>query len=514
MKKIFFSFILLTFISANLFSQKKEKVSYKADELKFKRINKEPVRKLKNNVIFNQGGTEIKCDSANFYNKRNILEAFGKILITNSDSSTIVAEKLIYDGESKTAKLRDNVIYKKGNEQVKTNNLDYYIDIKMGIFFENGELKDEINILSSQNGVFYGDKDLSIFYNDVKLIGENYILKSDSMTYNSVSKEAITFGFTEIKSEDSVMIESMGGVFKQESNYSKLSSSKIETDQYILEGDIINYDEENSIYYASKNVKLKIKESDYYVFGDEGIYFKESNKTKIFGNTLLKKIIENDTFYLSSDTILAVDENNEIKNLYAYNNVQFYKENFIGKSDSILFNINDSLIKMFNDPIVWNLNNQMTSDTITFKLISNKVEEMNLLKNSFIISKDSLGNFNQIKGRNMLATFLDDNYLNSINVNGNGETIYFGLNEESNSILGLNYIVCSDLKLNFKNNDLNNIIFYKNPIAKMIPPHEIKEEDLYIKSFHWREEDKPKISDVVYYFRKKIYLRDDSKTEN
>ena len=208
MKKIFFSFIILTLISTNLFSQKKEKVSYKADELKFRRINKEPVRKLKNNVIFNQGDTEIKCDSAYFYNKRNILEAFGKILITNSDSSTIVAEKLIYDGESKTAKLRDNVIYKKGSEQIKTNNLDYYIDIKMGVFFENGELKDEINTLSSQNGVFYGDKDLSIFYNDVELIGENYILKSDSMTYNSFSKEAITFGFTEIKSEDSVMIES------------------------------------------------------------------------------------------------------------------------------------------------------------------------------------------------------------------------------------------------------------------------------------------------------------------
>ena len=181
---------------------------------------------------------------------------------------------------------------------------------------------------------------------------------------------------------------------------------------------------------------------------------------------------------------------------------------------NLLFNINDSLIKMYNDPIIWNQNNQITSDTISFKLISNKVEQMNLLKNSFIISKDSLGNFNQIKGRNMLATFSDENYLKTINVNGNGETIYFGLNEESNSILGLNYIVCSDLKLNFENNEINNIIFYKNPIAKMIPPHEIKEKDLYIKSFEWREEDKPKISDVVYYFRKKIYLRNDSKIKN
>ncbi len=514
MKTIFFNFIFLSLISINLFAQKKEKITYKADEMKFRRINKEPVRKLKNNVVFNQGETQIKCDSANFYNRRNILEAFGKILITNSDSSTIVAEKLIYDGESKTAKLRENVIYKKNDEQIKTNNLDYYIDIKMGVFFDDGELKDEINILSSRNGVFYGDQDLSIFYKDVQLIGENYILEADSMTYNSLSKEAITFGFTKIKSEDSVIIESMGGIFKQETNYSKLNSSKVETDQYILEGDIINFDDENSIYYASKNVKLKIKESDYTVFGDEGIYSKENNITKIFGNTLLKKIIENDTFYLSSDTILAVDKNNEIKTLYAYNNVKFYKNNFIGKSDSIFFNINDSLIKMYNDPIIWNQNNQMTSDTITFKLISNKVEEMNLLKNSFIISKDSLGNFNQIKGRNMLATFSDKNYLKNINVRGNGETIYFGLNEESNSILGLNYIVCSDLKLNFVDNEINNIVFYKNPIAKMIPPHEIKEEDLYIKSFDWREDDKPKISDVVYYFRKKIYLRDDSKTEN
>ena len=42
------------------------------------------------------------------------------------------------------------------------------------------------------------------------------------------------------------------------------------------------------------------------------------------------------------------------------------------------------------------------------------------------------------------------------------------------------------------------IIFYNNPIAKMIPPHEIEEGDLYIKSFKWREDEKPKIGDVVF----------------
>ena len=35
-------------------------------------------------------------------------------------------------------------------------------------------------------------------------------------------------------------------------------------------------------------------------------------------------------------------------------------------------------------------------DTIKFKLIDEKVDEMNLIKNSFIISKDSLDNFNHV----------------------------------------------------------------------------------------------------------------------
>ena len=509
MKINYYIFIFLNLISFCLLGQKKEKITYKADELKFRRINKEPVRKLINNVVFIQGNTEIKCDSANFYNKKNVLEAYGNILITNSDSSTINAELLIYDGESKIAKLRNNVIYKKNEEQIRTNSLDYFIEEKKGIFSNNGELKDEENVLTSKNGIFYGDKDLSIFYVNVELLGDDYILKSDSMTYNSITKEAITYGYTEIISDDSLYIESLGGSFIQGSNNSKLNSSKIETNEYTLEAEFINFDETNSIYFAEKNVKLKIKKTDYFVIGDKGFYDRKSNLTKIYGNTLLKKNIEKDTFYLSSDTILALDKKNEINKLFAYNNVKFYKNNFVGKTDSVVFFVSDSLLEMYNNPIIWNNNNQISSDTIKFKLIDEKVDEMNLIKNSFIISKDSLDNFNQIKGRNMKASFYDNDFLKSIEVFGNGETIYFGINEENSSIIGLNYIICSDLKLNFNENEIENIIFYRNPKAKMIPPHEITESDLYLKSFDWRMDEAPNIQDVVFYFRKKIYLRND-----
>ena len=72
MKFNYYFLFFLTLISFNLSGQKKDKITYKADELKFRRIDKEPVRKLIGNVIFIQGNTEIKCDSANFYNRKKL----------------------------------------------------------------------------------------------------------------------------------------------------------------------------------------------------------------------------------------------------------------------------------------------------------------------------------------------------------------------------------------------------------------------------------------------------------
>ena len=242
--------ILISF--TELYSQ--EKIKYKADELKFRRINKEPVRKLIKNVIFKQGDTEIKCDSANFFNKRNVMEAYGNVIITNSDSSIITSNILIYDGNDKIAKLRENVIYVKNNEEIKTDNLNYYIESKKGEYFGGGKLRDETNKLSSEIGIFYGDKDISLFYNNVEFVGDDYVLQSDSMTYNSQINEARTFGYTEILSNDSVYVEALGGRFRQTKNRSNLRSSKIETNKYILEAKFIDLDDNKSLYEAKENV--------------------------------------------------------------------------------------------------------------------------------------------------------------------------------------------------------------------------------------------------------------------
>ena len=131
---------------------------------------------------------------------------------------------------------------------------------------------------------------------------------------------------------------------------------------------------------------------------------------------------------------------------------------------------------------------------------------MILNRNSFIISSDTMNNYNQIKGRNMTSYFDENNFMKKIEVNGNGESIYFALNDSGNSIIGLNYMICSDMNISFENNEIKNITFYKNPNAKLIHQQEISDDDLFLNGFKLRENERPILEEVVYYFRKKIYL--------
>jgi hypothetical protein len=58
--------------------------------------------------------------------------------------------------------------------------------------------------------------------------------------------------------------------------------------------------------------------------------------------------------------------------------------------------------------------------------------------------------------------------------------------------------------MRFINNDLDNITFYKNPEAKLIPPHEISKKDMQLDGFTWRIEERPDLYDVAHYLKPQL----------
>src|SRR5918993_3646659 len=142
-------------------AQKKVKLE-QADKLKGGKQGDERFDRLLGNVILKQNKTTIYCDSAYLFKKRNFVEAFGRVRITEGDSVTITGNKLEYDGNTKKAKLRSDVVFTKlATATLYTDFLDYDRPINRANYFNGGRLVDSINVLTSNRGYYNVNSNLA-----------------------------------------------------------------------------------------------------------------------------------------------------------------------------------------------------------------------------------------------------------------------------------------------------------------------------------------------------------------
>ncbi|MEQ9465836.1 MAG: OstA-like protein [Ekhidna sp.] len=502
MRKLLQTTFVCTILSASLsaYSQKVDRIQYKADDLFEFRKDGEKIRRLIGNVVFVQKTSTMYCDSSYYYVKDNVMEAFGHVKIID-DSVTITSRKLIYNGQDRTAKLRENVVYVKGDQRLTTEFLDYNMDTEIGNYFNGGKLKDSVNILTSETGYYYGLQDFALFWTNVVLTAPDYTLKSDTLRYNTIPKIAITEGKTTIITEDESILHAKGGTFRTKFDQSEFVDGNIETIDYYMEGDELFFDDLKKYYDAKGNVKLTAKNKDVVITGDKGYSNKNSGVSKVYGNALMKRFLEQDTLYLAADTLVSIEsEYDSAKRILAYHNVRIWKSNLQGLADSASYFLHDSLLYFYEDPIFWNLKNQLVGDTVIMEVTEKEIKKMDLQQGAFLTTEDTLKNYNQIKGRTMHA-FFEKSEINHIYVNGNGESIYYVLDEDDEtgamSTMGMNRILCSDMTIRFKNEELDNISFYIKPEARFIPPHELTPDVQKLAGFKWRGDERPELKDLI-----------------
>lgn len=451
------------------------------------------------NVVFNHEGTRIFCDSAVYFKKTNSLEAFGHVVIDDQDSVKVFADKLYYDGDVKLARLRENVVFEKRDEmRLYTNHLDYDREIELARYFDGGKIVDSTNELSSTRGYYEVRRNMASFKENVEGTNPDYTLKTDTLQYNTSTKVIYFRDTTYLTDTEGSVFVYQSGEYDTRIERSDFQKGYMESEAYFLYGDRLRSDDIRGYNTARGNVKMVSKENDIIILGESADYFKFDKIVKIYDDPLVKITMDvGDTLYLRADTLVSIDaEENTKKRILAYPNVRIYKSDMQGVADSLVYFRSDSLLTFYDDPVIWTEDNQMTADTINFVISNQTLSSLHLLSNSFVISQDTLGNYNQIKGRSMDALFENDE-LHTVFVNGNGESIFFMLEEDNSAIMGMNKILCSDMKLVFEANDIKEAIFYTNPDGQFIPPHELKPEDCKLNGFKWFGDQKPGIEDVV-----------------
>ncbi|MBX2967107.1 MAG: Organic solvent tolerance protein OstA [Cyclobacteriaceae bacterium] len=494
----FFLLVLVLFSAGSALAQSRVTLK-QADQLRGGVKDGERFDRVIGNVIFEQGRTTIYCDSALFYRAKNTVEAFGHVRIIEGDSVTITSNKADYDGNTRIARLRNNVVFTKlAQATLYTDYLDFDRLKNEAYYFNGGRLVDSINTLTSNKGYYQVNTNMASFKRNVNVKNPDYTMKSDSLQYNSATK--VIYFRTEttvIDNEGSTFVYE-GGEYDTKTQQSDIKQGQAESPSYTLTGKKIKLDDIRKYYTISGDVVMTHKEENLTIYGDDSIFDKQQGIAKVYNNAWLAQVTEEgDTLFLSADTLVSIDSQDPAKKrLLAYHNVKIFKSDLQGLADSLEYRQADSMMFFYKAPVLWTAGNQMTGDTITMLIENKTISKIFLSSNSFVISTDTLKNFNQIKGRKMTA-FFRDKKLNRVNVDGNGESIYFALDDKTNMLMGMNKIICSNIVIRFKDSQVNNLSFYTNPEADFVPPHELKKDEMLLPGFDWKINARPERADVV-----------------
>jgi hypothetical protein len=193
---------------------------------------------------------------------------------------------------------------------------------------------------------------------------------------------------------------------------------------------------------------------------------------------------DNDTLYLHADTLRTFpDTIPDEKIVLAYNKVRFFRTDIQGICDSLVYFTRDSVIQLHKFPVLWSEIHQLSAELIEMKQFTNAPDELHLSRNSFIISKQDSNMFDQIKGKDMIG-YIIDKKLNNIEVNGNGQTLYYA--REKEEIMGLNRAESSKISIRFREGKIYSISFLKAPEGELKPLFDLKEDDKKLKGFDWK----------------------------
>ncbi len=154
------------------------------------------------------------CDSAYIYGQNNDIEAFGHVIIEMNDSVKIYADYLKYNATSRQALLKDNIVLHNRNKRLYTNDMAYDRNTGMANYWVWGKLVDSTNILTSTKGYYYSREKLARFKDKVNVQTPEYIIKSDTIEYNT-ERKIVRFSSPTTLHGDSVYAYAENGFYNQ-----------------------------------------------------------------------------------------------------------------------------------------------------------------------------------------------------------------------------------------------------------------------------------------------------------
>ncbi len=201
-----------------------------------------------------------------------------------------------------------------------------------------------------------------------------------------------------------------------------------------------------------------------------------------------------DTTALSAaDSTSAEDgrDTTQIRFVKGWRNAKIYRTDIQARCDSLYFSQLDTLLRMYQDPVIWNEGrHQLSGESVVMKVKDNSFDRANLHGNAMIISQEDTVHFDQIKSTEMLGYFNADNTLRRFDALGGVNAMFFM--QEDSVITMLNSKQAQYMMVTMKNGTAERLKYYETVESDAFPVYDLPRDKQRLKGFKWRLSEQPK----------------------
>jgi lipopolysaccharide export system protein LptA len=490
------------------------------------------------------------------YNLNTKLGKFAKNGYLQTETTVLESNSGTYNLKSKEARFFGNVQVSDPEYQVVSEDLGYNTTSKIVTFFSPSTITNDKSIMQTFGGTYDAIQKIGLFTKRSNILNEAQYIEGDELHYNKNTGEGLAIGrviaidtgmkttlyaghalYNEINKTllaytnpimkrkdgaDSMYLRSDTffsapdtlraiALSAQDSLQKTVDQLKAAVDTTQTDSITVNNNTLDTLSLKSnKNDKDSIDSKESVI---EILEHKDSTKATATTDTLLPILTEikhnKDTLTITE----AVDTSRRMqlsktssfynnvptpadtstpRYFIAYNHALIYSDSLQGKCDSMRYSQVDSLLRMYNNPLLWPKDGQLKGDEIFMQLDSNRLKTVYVRKNAIMINRSGpvkADMYDQIQG-NDITGYLTNNSLDSLMAMPNAASIYFIKDEDSA------YVGCSDATSNridvyFEKEEIERIVYRKDVEQKTTPMKDVEPSSLRLSRFKWHEEERP-----------------------
>ncbi len=479
---------------------------------------------LYDNVTLENGDQQLFTDHL-IYNTAEKIATYRDTALLKVDKALLQSKQGFYNVDQQLATFYDEVIVEKEELVLRSDSLQYNTDTKTILFVKPTRIIDDQKKIYCEAGYYNLDNNNAQFIGDPQLIDGESLAVGDTITYDAIdsiltlSQNAKFTKANQIATADLIIQDLKLKTTTLIGNASFLDKGKLTTgselyyndelkelsvngDAFfqdgstVLEAEDVKFNDQTGAGLAKGNAVYRDTASDLVLRAQELIISESSNVKAVGGaerRPYIEQQLEADTMYMAADTMyrstVIVKDTLGVKTdsfavFSGKGRVKILEKSFTAICDSIAFSDQDSIFRLYDQPMVWADSTQFSGDSILMYLQNKEIHKIEVIEKGFIINQLDQEVFNQIKGKNIDVYFVDGD-IDSMDVNGSAESLYFFQDEEK-AYVGVNRTLCGHMTFYFKGKELDDIKFFQKPESVLTPIQDVNVSSERLKGFNWQ----------------------------